>query len=448
MDTIDTLTEHSSSPRVVIVGGGFAGLAAARALAGAPARVTLLDRRNYHVFLPLLYQVATAALSPGDIAGPIRSPLARQRNARVLLAEVEAVDLEARTVTVAGGEVIVYDALILAAGGRTGYVGRDEWAALAPGLKTVEDALAIRRRLLHAFEAAERESDPVTRRRLLTFVVVGGGPTGVELAGALAELARHTLRGEFRAIDPARARVVLLEGGPRLLAAFPEALAASAARQLARLGVEVRTGALVAGLAPGSVTLGTGEVIEAVTVLWAAGTVAAPPAGLEREARDRAGRLLVAPDLSLPGHPEVFAVGDLARVELRAGRPLPGVVQAALQAGRASGENVGRRLAGRPTRPLRYRDPGAMAIVGRAAAVADLGWARLTGLPAWLLWLAVHLWYLDGLDNRLLVLVQWAWSAVAHRRGARLITDAPTSSQTPIPMALHASGRSPNLPIS
>lgn len=420
-----TMTDAAVRPHVVIIGGGFAGLAAARALGRAPVQVTLLDRCNHHVFQPLLYQVATAALSPGDIAGPIRSILRRQRNTRVLLAEAVGIDVVARTITLADGEVLRYDYLILAAGGQTTYFGHDEWARIAPGLKTIEDALEIRRRVLLAYEAAEREPDPARRRLLLTFAVVGGGPTGVELAGALAEIARYTLRGDFRSIDTEQTRVVLLDRGPRLLPTYPASLSASAARQLARLGVEARLGVLVTDVSPEGVTLDSGEVIPAATVLWAAGLAASPLTALLGAPLDRTGRVVVEPDLSLPGHPEVYVVGDAMAYLHQRGQPLPGVAQVAMQSGRTAAENILRQLRGQPTRRFRYVDKGTMAIIGRSAGVADLGWLRLSGLASWLLWLGVHLWYLIGFDNRLLVFTQWAWAYFTHQRGARLITGAP-----------------------
>ena len=434
-----TMTDAAAWPHVVIIGGGFAGLAAARALGHAPVRVTLLDRRNHHVFQPLLYQVATAALSPGDIAGPIRSILRRQRNTRVLLAEAAGIDVAARTITLADGEVLPYDYLILAAGGQTTYFGHEAWARTAPGLKTIEDALEIRRRVLSAYEAAEREPDPARRRALLTFVVVGGGPTGVELAGALAEIARYTLKGDFRSIDTKQARVVLLERGPRLLATYPASLSASAARQLARLGVEVRPGVLVTDVSPEGVTLGGGEVIPAATVLWAAGLAASSLTATLGAPLDQAGRVVVEPDLSLPGHPEVYVAGDAMAYLHQRAQPLPGVAPVAMQSGRTAARNILRQVRGQPTRRFHYVDKGNLAIIGRRAGVADFGWLRLSGLASWLLWLGVHLWYLIGFDNRLLVFTQWAWAYFTHQRGARLITGAPA---LPAPPAATGAARS------
>jgi NADH dehydrogenase len=407
-------------PHVVIVGGGFGGLYAARALAGCPVRVTLLDRRNHHLFQPLLYQVATAVLNPSDIAVPLRSILRRASNVTVFLANVERVDLAGRRAVLDRGE-IGYDALILAAGASHSYFGHDDWELLAPGLKTLEDALEIRRRVLLAYEAAERERDGAEQEALLTFVVVGGGPTGVELAGALGEISRQTIIRDFRLIDPARARIVLVEGGPRILAAFPEALSREAQSSLGRIGVEVRTSAIVTRVTADAVWLG-GEQVRARTVLWAAGVAAAPLARTLGVPLDRSGRVVVEPDLSLPGHPEVFAIGDVCAFLHQTGAPLPGVAPVAIQQGRAVADNVLRRLGGQPTRPFRYRDRGSMATIGRAAAVAVVGRFQLSGLVAWLAWLLVHIMFLIGFRNRLLVLFEWAWAYVTWHRGARLIT--------------------------
>ncbi len=409
-----------AKPHVVIVGGGFAGLNAARVLARREARVTLVDRRNHHLFQPLLYQVATAGLSPADIATPLRSILRKASDVRVILAAAERVEPEARRVILDEGE-LTYDALILAAGATHSYFGHDEWETLAPGLKTLEDALEIRRRVLLAFEAAERARDAAERRALLTLVVIGGGPTGVELAGALAELARHTIARDFRAIDPTQTRVILLEGGSRILPSFPEGLARAAARSLERIGVEVRTGALVTRITPDAVWVG-GEPIHSRAVLWAAGVAAAPLAHTLGVPLDRAGRIPVTPDLSVAGHPEIFVAGDLCAFTHGTGEPLPGVAPVAIQQGRAAAANAWRRLAGEATRPFRYRDRGSMATVGRAAAVAVIGPLRLSGLPAWLAWLGVHITFLIGFRNRFLVLFEWAWAYSTWQRGARLIT--------------------------
>ena len=414
------MSDRDRRPHVVIVGGGFGGLYAARALAGRPVRVTLLDRRNHHLFQPLLYQVATAALNPSDIATPLRAILRRAANVTVLLAEVEAVDLAARRL-VLDGDPLDYDALVLAAGAGHSYFGHDDWEPLAPSLKTLEDALEIRRRVLVAYEEAEREQNRAEQRALLTSVVIGGGPTGVELAGALAEISRETIARDFRLIDPTKARIVLLEGGPRLLAAFPDPLPARAAAALTRIGVEVRTGATVTRVTPDAVWIG-GEQIRARTVLWAAGVAAAPLTRTLGVPLDRAGRVLVERDLSIPGHPEAFAIGDLCALTGDDGHPLPGLAPVALQQGRAAARNVLHRLAGEPTEPFRYHDRGSMATIGRAAAVAVVGRFRLSGLIAWLAWLFVHIAFLIGFRNRFLVLFQWAWAYITWQRGARLIT--------------------------
>jgi NADH dehydrogenase len=423
---------------VIIVGGGFGGLYAARALAGAPVTVTLLDRRNHHVFQPLLYQVAAAALSPGDIASPIRWILRRQANVEVLLADVRRIDPSRRTVVIARGEALAhgerlgaeevpadtemtYDYLILATGSTHAYFGHDEWRDIAPGLKSLEDALDIRRRVLLAFERAERETDPARRQPLLTFVVVGGGPTGVELAGALAEMSRQSLARDFRHFDPGSARVVLLEGGPSLLSNFPEPLRAAARRDLERLGVEVRTGTAVTGLSAGRVE-SAAVSIEAATILWAAGVAASPLGATLGVATDRAGRVAVQPDLTIPGHPEVFVIGDLASVKGADGMPLPGVAQVAIQTGRHAARTIRGAIAGRASRPFVYRNLGNMATIGRASAIADFGWLQLKGWIAWLAWLFVHIMNLIGFRNRVLVLVQWAWAYFSYQRAVRLIT--------------------------
>ncbi len=414
-----------AAKRVVVVGAGFAGLSAARALAGRDVRVTVVDRRNHHLFQPLLYQVATAALSPGDIAAPIRHVLRSQANVEVLLADVARVDLAGHALELADGGRIGWDALVLATGATHSYLGHPEWAPVAPGLKTLEDALEIRRRVLTAYERAEREADPAARAALLTFVVVGAGPTGVELAGALAEIARHTLAGDFRHIAPESARVVLLELAPRVLPAYSESLSAAARRQLEELGVEVRTGTRVTGLGPGGVEIGD-EAIPARVVLWAAGVAASPLGRALGVPLDRSGRVEVAPDLSIPGHPEVFVAGDLARA-VQDGAPVPGVAPAAIQAGRRAARNASRVLRGLPTVPFRYRDRGTLSTIGRAAAVGTVRGVELTGLPAWLAWLGVHIAYLIGFRNRVAVLLEWAWSYATFTRGARLITE--TSEQ-------------------
>ncbi len=406
--------------RVVILGAGFGGLSAARELDAAPVEVVVVDRRNHHLFQPLLYQVATASLSPGDIAYPIRSILRRQANARVLLAEAVGIDAAAREVLLADGR-LPYDYLIVATGARHAYFGHDEWEPNAPGLKTLEDAIEIRRRILIAFEKAERETDPARRRALLTFVLVGGGPTGAELAGAIAEIARHVLAFDFRSIDPRDARIVLAEAGPRILPAFPEELSGKARAQLARMGVEVREGAAVTDIAPGGVVVG-GERIASGTILWTAGVLASPLARSLNVPLDRAGRVPVGPDLSIPGHPEIFVIGDLARFTQPNGEPLPGVAQPAIQEGRHAALNIRLAIAGRPPLAFRYRNLGNLAVLGRSAAVADLPWLRFSGYPAWLFWCFVHIMKLVDFRSRVLVFFEWAWSYLTWQRGARLIT--------------------------
>jgi NADH:ubiquinone reductase (H+-translocating) len=407
-------------PHVVIVGGGFGGLSAARALTGSWARVTLLDRRNHHLFQPLLYQVATAALNPSNIATPLRSILRRAANVTVLLAEVRSVDVAGRRVILDDGE-LTYDALVLAAGAGNSYFGHGDWEELAPSLKSLEDALEIRRRVLLAYEEAERERDGAERRALLTSVVIGGGPTGVELAGALAEISRETIARDFRVIDPTKARIVLVEAGPRLLASFPDPLSGHAAAALARLGVEIRTGTPVTRVTHDAVWLG-GEQIRARTVLWAAGVAASSLARALGTPLDRVGRVLVEPDLSISGHAMVFAIGDMSSCPGPDGQPLPGLAPVAIQQGQAVAANVRRLLAGLPTRPFRYRDRGTMATIGRAAAVAVVGRLQIHGLPAWLAWVFVHILFLIGFRNRFLVLFEWAWAYLTWQRGARLIT--------------------------
>jgi NADH dehydrogenase len=408
-----------ADPHVVIIGGGFGGLYAARALARVPVRITLVDRRNHHVFQPLLYQVATAALSPGDIASPIRWILRRQRNVEVLLADVVGIDPVARRLTLADG-VLSYDFLIVAAGATHAYFGHDEWQAIAPGLKTLEDALDMRRRVLLAFERAEREVDDERRRPLLTFVVVGGGPTGVELAGALAEISRQSLARDFRHFDPSSARILLIEAGPWILATFPEPLREAARQDLVRLGVNVRTGTPVTGVRPGAVQVGK-ETIEAETVLWAAG-VAASPLGRDLGLpTDRAGRVHVEPDLTLPGHRNVFVIGDLASLNGADGKPLPGVAQVAIQMGRHAAGNIARAIGHQPYAAFQYHDLGNMATIGRGSAVADLGRIKLKGFIGWLAWAFIHILNLIGFRNRIVVFVQWGWAYFTFQRSVRLI---------------------------
>jgi NADH:ubiquinone reductase (H+-translocating) len=418
------LTERDARARVVIVGGGFGGLQAAKALADAPVQVTLVDRRNHHLFQPLLYQVATAALSPADIAYPIRSVLRGQQNVDVVLAGVDAIDVAAKEIVLDEDTGrLPYDYLILAAGANHSYFGHDEWAPNAPGLKTLEDALDIRRRLLMSFEEAEREPDPARRQALMTFVVVGGGPTGVEMAGAIAEIARFSLARDFRHIDTRDARVILIEAGTQLLSAFPDRLSRQALRDLKRLGVDVRFGQPVTAIASDAVTVGD-ETIPANTIIWAAGVQSSPLGRSLGVELDRAGRVLVNPDLSVPGHPEIFVIGDMASLKDARGRPLPGVAQVAMQQGAWAAANIVSAIEGKPGRPFRYRDLGNMATIGRNSAVADIRGLRLTGFVAWLAWAVVHILNLIGFRNRVLVGLQWLWSYITLQRGARLITEA------------------------
>ena len=410
----------SERPHVVILGGGFGGLNAARALRKAPVRITLVDRRNYHLFQPLLYQVATAGLSPSDIAAPLRRVLRGQRNVDVRLDEATSVDVGRKRIHLSQSEM-AYDFCIVATGASHSYFGHDEWAEHAPGLKTVEDALEIRRRVLLAFEMADRETDAVRRRAWLTFVIVGGGPTGVEMAGALAEIARFTMAKDFRNINPTEARVILVEGGQQVLGAYPSALADKARQQLERLGVHVWTGTRVTGIDGWGVFLGQ-ERIEARTVMWAAGVAASPLATSLGVPLDRSGRVIVCDDLSLPGRPEVFIIGDLAAVRSRDGAMVPGVASAAVQEGRHAARSITGALDGRERTRFFYRNKGALATIGRAAAVADFGFARLSGLGAWLSWLFIHVLFLVGFRNRLSVVSSWAWSYFTLDRGARLIT--------------------------
>lgn len=413
-------------PQVLIVGGGFGGLYAARAFRGQPVDVTVVDRRNHHVFQPLLYQVAMAALSPGDIASPIRWILRKQSNMQVLLGEVVRIDPAARAAHLADGATLSFDYAIVAPGTTHAYFGHDEWRPHAPGLKTLEDALEIRRRVLLAFERAERETDPVRREPLLTFVIIGGGPTGVEMAGAMAEIARHSLEHDFRHFDPGSSKIILLEGGPSVLAAFPEPLREAARRDLERLGVQVRTGEAVTNVAAGNVRTSKGE-IAAETILWAAGVAASPLGATLGVPVDRAGRVLVQPDLTIPGHPHVFVIGDLASLNGPSGRPYPGVAQVAMQMGAQAARNIMRSIEGQPLGPFVYRNLGDMATIGRASAVAEMPWLRLQGLIGWLAWLFVHIFNLIGFRNRLVVMVQWAWSYFSYQRAIRLITGGPSS---------------------
>jgi NADH:ubiquinone reductase (H+-translocating) len=430
--------DHTVWPRVVIVGGGFGGLYAAKALRHAPVQVTLVDRRNFHLFQPLLYQVATGGLSPGDIAQPLRAVFAEHPHISVLMSEVVDVDLAQQTLLLREG-TLPYDTAVIATGAGTGYFGHDDWVQQAPGLKTVEDALEMRRRILLAFEAAERESNPEARRAHLTFVIVGGGPTGVELAGTLAELARATLKGHFRHFDPAAAQIILVEHAERLLPPYPVDLSAKAEAALTRLGVTIRTRTLVSDIQDGVVTLRRGEVTECLparTILWAAGVQASPLGRILAERTgaelDRIGRVKVMPDLTIPGYPNLFVIGDLAHVVGADGNPLPGLAAVARQQGRYVGDVIRRRLQGKAVAPFRYRDRGNLAVIGRHAAVADLHSLHFAGLAAWLLWLFIHIYYLIGFENKLVVMFQWGWNYVTRKRGAQLIT-----GRDPVSVAEH-----------
>jgi NADH dehydrogenase len=425
--------------RVVVIGGGFGGLYAAREL-GRDERIdlTLVDRRNFHLFQPLLYQVATGALAAGEIAQPLRSILRRQRNTTVLLGEAIGIDVDGRRVLLSDGGPIDYDSLIVATGARFSYFGHDEWAPHAPGLKSVDDATEVRRRILIAFEAAEREADPARRVEWMTFVVVGGGPTGAELAGALGEIATDTLRRDFRSINTPDARIILVEAMDRVLPLYPADRSRSARRQLERLGVTVRTGMRVVHVDDRCVRVaptagGAEETIPARTVLWAAGVLASSFARAVADATgaemDRSGRVIVDPDLTIPGHPEIFVIGDAAVQPWKRDRPVPGVAQGAIQPGRYIARTIRRRLSGEPTPPFRYRDRGDVAVIGRLSGVTNIGWlgpfGRQSGFIAWLLWLGIHIFYLIGFANRIVVVTRWAWSFFTHGRGSRLITGSP-----------------------
>jgi NADH dehydrogenase len=407
-------------PRVVIIGGGFGGLYAARAFKNAAVDVTLIDRTNHHLFQPLLYQVATATLAPTDITAPIRWLLRKQINTTVLLAEVVSIDVDARTLACDDGTAIEYDYLIVASGSRHSYFGHPEWEKVAPGLKSIDDAIVIRQRFLLAFERAERSTSTEERNRLLTFVIIGGGPTGAELAGMLPLIARRALPPEFRAIDPSRARVILLEGGPRVLPTFSENLSVHAKRELEELGVEVRTNSVVTRLERGAVWVGD-ERIETETIFWAAGNESSSLGRFLGAPLDRAGRVRVSPDLSVPGHPEVFVVGDLAEMSTD-GKRVPGVAPAAMQSGPRAARNIIRLIEGRTTKPFRYRNKGDLATIGRHRAIAQFPSLEAWGKPAWWLWLFIHIMYLAGFRNRLSVLIEWAYSYFTYQRGARLIS--------------------------
>ncbi len=423
--------------RVVIIGGGFGGLSAAVGLKRAPVDVTLIDRCNYHLFQPLLYQVATGALSPANIASPLRNIVRSQRNAQVLLGEAVGLDAANRRLILSDGTAD-YDTLVVAAGASHQYFGHDEWEEFAPGLKTVEDATHMRRRILLAFEAAERERDPEKLRAWMTFVIAGAGPTGVELAGALGEIANDTLRRDFRDIDSSTAQIILVEGADRVLPGYPPKLSVAAGRMLERLGVTIRTGAMVTDIRKESVTIRAAERTETIptrTVLWAAGVLASPLGRIlsaeAGAALDKAGRVIVEPDLTVAGHPEIFVIGDLANFSHQTGKPLPGVAQTAIQGGRYVAKMIERRLRGEKTAPFHYVDKGNLATIGRGAAVADLPWLRLSGVPAWLLWIFVHLFTILEFQNRLLVFVQWAFFYFTYDRSARLIT-----GKNPLPLDL------------
>jgi len=419
----------TEKPNVVIVGAGFGGLEAAKKLACENVRVTVIDRTNYHLFQPLLYQVATAALSPADIAAPVRAVLSKWKNVEVILAEVQSVDVDAKKIKTTDTE-IGYDFLILATGARHSYFGHNEWEKLAPGLKSLEDAIELRRRLLMAFEYAEKVTDEGARKAAMTFVIIGGGPTGVEMAGAIAEIARYTLAKDFRHIDPSEARVILIEGDPRLLAAFPEDLSASALKQLVDLGVEVRTGTRATNLTEGGVQAGN-EFIPCRVKIWAAGNNASFVGKTLGTPVDQVGRVMVNGDLTIPGHPEVQVIGDLANFSHQTGQPLPGVSPVAMQQGRHAARNILAMIEGRRPQHFRYWDKGSMATIGRNKAVADLNLVHLSGLPAWLVWLFVHIIFLVGFRNRLAVLFQWAWAYFTFNKGARLITRNFQAEQRP-----------------
>ena len=414
------MENQTQRPHVVIIGGGFGGLEAAKMLGSQPVRRTVIDRTNYHLFQPLLYQVATAALSPADIAAPIRAVLTKHDNIEVMLAEVKRIDADARTVST-GDREIPYDYLIVATGSRHSYFGNDQWEKLAPGLKSLEDAVEIRRRLLLAFEYAEKIEDEVARKAAMTFAIVGGGPTGVEMAGAIAEIARYTLAKDFKHIDPSDARVILIEGNERVLSGFPEDLSASALRQLKELGVEVFTGARATNLTEEGLEV-NGQFIPCRVKIWAAGNNASGLGKCFNVPLDRAGRVLVNDDLTVPDHPEVQVIGDLANFPHQTGQPLPGVSPVAMQQGRHAARNILAMLDGRKPQRFWYWDKGSMATIGRNKAVADLHYMHLTRLPAWLAWLFVHVIFLVGFRNRVAVLLQWAWAYVTFNKGARLIT--------------------------
>lgn len=426
------MTQHVTRPRVVVIGAGFAGLNAAKALAGAPLDVTVVDRKNHHTFQPLLYQVALAVLSPAEIASPVRTVLRRAANTEVLLGEVTGFDLQKRLVRLDDLD-LSYDYLIVAAGATHAYFGHPEWEEFAPGLKTLEDATEIRRRILMAFETAERDLIAHRTPPPLNFVVVGAGPTGVELAGAISDIAGRHLMKEFRAIDPRQSRIILLEGGPRVLPTYPEDLSASAERQLKDMGVEVRTSAMVTNIEQGVVSVGK-EKIPASVILWGAGVSASPLGKMLGVPIDKAGRVIVEPDLTVPGHPEVFVTGDLASAKQHNGQPVPGVAPAAIQMGKFAARQIKGAVEGKPRENFEYLDKGSLATIGRSRAVADFGRFHVSGYFAWLAWLFIHLLFLVGFRNRIFVLSEWAWAYLTYNHGARLITD-PVEKERPIPKA-------------
>ncbi|MEM7647561.1 MAG: NAD(P)/FAD-dependent oxidoreductase [Cyanobacteria bacterium P01_A01_bin.70] len=415
--------------RVIIVGGGFGGLYAAQSLGQAPVEVTLIDRRNFHLFQPLLYQVATGGLSPGDIASPLRSVLNRQKNTQVLLGEVTELDPDAQQLTLKDGDVVPYDSLILATGSAHHYFGNDHWEAIAPSIKTIEDALEVRRRIFLAFEKAELEPDPEIQAALLTFVIVGAGPTGVEMAGAIADLAYHTLKKDFRSIDPRQTKIILVEGMDRVLPPFAPSLSEKAAQDLQQLGIEVRTQTFVTSLEGDQVTFKSGdteETIRAHTVLWAAGVRASSlgkvVAAKTNAPSDRAGRIMVEPDFSVPNYPNIYVIGDLAHYAHQDDKPLPGVAPVAMQGGKYVARLISDRLRDKPTPAFHYTDSGSLAIIGRSSAVVDLNWTKLTGFPAWVVWALVHVMFLIEFDNKVIVMTQWMWNFFTRNQGARLIT--------------------------
>ncbi|HEX3587307.1 MAG TPA: NAD(P)/FAD-dependent oxidoreductase [Candidatus Angelobacter sp.] len=431
------MTQHANRPRVVVIGAGFAGLNAAKALADVPVDVTVVDRKNHHTFQPLLYQVALAVLSPAEIASPVRTVLRRATNTEVLLGEVTGFDLQKRLVRLddrLGGLELQYDYLILAAGATHAYFGHPEWEEFAPGLKTLEDATEIRRRILMAFETAERELIAHRTPPPLNFVVVGAGPTGVELAGAISDIAGRHLMKEFRAIDPRQSRIILLEGGPRVLPAYPEDLSASAERQLKEMGVEVRTNAMVTNIEPGLVSVGN-EKIPASVILWGAGVSASPLGKMLGVPADKAGRVIVERDLTVPGHPEVFVTGDLASAKRHNGQPVPGVAPAAIQMGKFAARQIKRSVEGKQREHFEYLDKGSLATIGRSRAVGEFGKIHISGYLAWLAWLFVHLLFLIGFRNRLFVMIEWAWAYLTYNHSARLITDPREKEQVEKPRA-------------